>query len=203
MRLPAMGVCLISAFIATAVPSGPAAADTIPLNISFSSNDATLDFYTRNADFSLPLGFTNASLNLSVFSVDDRGVLVLNGTIVASTGINIAGTSSMVLTSGGPNAPFTFQYLNVGPFTAITGPFVAGLNTLQVIVNDTGAGITGNLNPNSAPTGVSLTAEVTFTAPTTPGVPQVPLPGALPLFATGLGALGLLGWRRKRKNAAA
>jgi hypothetical protein len=30
-----------------------------------------------------------------------------------------------------------------------------------------------------------------------------PLPPALPLFATGLGALGLLGWRRKRKNAAA
>ncbi len=30
-----------------------------------------------------------------------------------------------------------------------------------------------------------------------------PLPAALPLFATGLGALGLLGWRRKRKDAAA
>jgi CHRD domain len=30
-----------------------------------------------------------------------------------------------------------------------------------------------------------------------------PLPSALPLFATGLGALGLLGWRRKRKAAAA
>jgi hypothetical protein len=27
-----------------------------------------------------------------------------------------------------------------------------------------------------------------------------PLPAALPLFATGLGALGLLGWRRKRKS---
>ena len=27
----------------------------------------------------------------------------------------------------------------------------------------------------------------------------VPLPAALPLFATGLGAIGLLGWRRKRK----
>ena len=29
-----------------------------------------------------------------------------------------------------------------------------------------------------------------------------PLPAALPLFATGLGALGPLGWRRKRKQAA-
>jgi hypothetical protein len=30
-----------------------------------------------------------------------------------------------------------------------------------------------------------------------------PLPAALPLFATGIGALGLLGWRRKRKGVAA
>ena len=30
-----------------------------------------------------------------------------------------------------------------------------------------------------------------------------PLPGAPPLFATGLGALGLLGWRRKKKAIAA
>ena len=29
-----------------------------------------------------------------------------------------------------------------------------------------------------------------------------PLPAALPLFASGLGALGLLGWRKKRKAAA-
>lgn len=33
-------------------------------------------------------------------------------------------------------------------------------------------------------------------------IPAVPIPAALPLFATGLGALGLLGWRRKRKQAA-
>jgi hypothetical protein len=30
-----------------------------------------------------------------------------------------------------------------------------------------------------------------------------PLPAALPLFATGLGALSFFGWRRKRKNATA
>jgi hypothetical protein len=31
---------------------------------------------------------------------------------------------------------------------------------------------------------------------------ETPLPAALPLFATGLGGLGLLGWRRKRKAQA-
>jgi len=34
-------------------------------------------------------------------------------------------------------------------------------------------------------------------------VPPVPVPAALPLFATGLGALGFLSWRRKRKAATA
>jgi hypothetical protein len=34
-------------------------------------------------------------------------------------------------------------------------------------------------------------------------VPATPLPAALPLFATGLGALGLLGWRKKRKAQSA
>jgi hypothetical protein len=45
--------------------------------------------------------------------------------------------------------------------------------------------------------GTGLTLDYLYT-PTA----AVPLPGALPLFATGLGALGLLGWRRKRKAAA-
>jgi hypothetical protein len=30
-----------------------------------------------------------------------------------------------------------------------------------------------------------------------------PLPAALPLFGTALGIMGLLGWRRKRKNVSA
>lgn len=35
------------------------------------------------------------------------------------------------------------------------------------------------------------------------GTGATPLPAALPLFASGLGALGLLGWRKKRKGLAA
>jgi len=33
-------------------------------------------------------------------------------------------------------------------------------------------------------------------------VSETPLPAALPLFASGLGALGLTVWRRKKKAAA-
>jgi len=43
---------------------------------------------------------------------------------------------------------------------------------------------------------INLAGDATFTAVVTP------LPAALPLFATGLGGLGLLGWRRKRKAQA-
>jgi hypothetical protein len=34
-------------------------------------------------------------------------------------------------------------------------------------------------------------------------ITTTPLPAALPLFSGGLAALGLFGWRRKRKNGAA
>jgi hypothetical protein len=44
----------------------------------------------------------------------------------------------------------------------------------------------------------SFTINSTLLAPT----PEIPLPAAFPLFASGLGALGLLGWRRKRKSTA-
>lgn len=46
-------------------------------------------------------------------------------------------------------------------------------------------------------TGVQMRVEFTPDA-----VGETPIPGALPLFATGLGALGLIAHRRKRKQAA-
>ena len=48
------------------------------------------------------------------------------------------------------------------------------------------------------------TVSLTLTTDLTPNpLSSTPLPAALPLLATGLGALGLFGWRRKRKNTAA
>jgi hypothetical protein len=45
--------------------------------------------------------------------------------------------------------------------------------------------------------------DVIATAVIQTGNDITPLPAALPLFAAGLGVMGLFGWRRKRKSAAA
>jgi hypothetical protein len=47
----------------------------------------------------------------------------------------------------------------------------------------------------SDPNGAVINAPLEIT----PAASATPLPAALPLFASGLGGLGLLGWRRKRK----
>jgi hypothetical protein len=49
----------------------------------------------------------------------------------------------------------------------------------------------------------SSTAGTTIFGTETGTVNPTPLPAALPLFATGIGGLGLLGWRKKRKAQAA
>ena len=60
------------------------------------------------------------------------------------------------------------------------------------------------LNPAGTSDGIDRLGELRSTVPGVwSGPAPVPLPAALPLFATGLGVLGLLGWRRKRRAALA
>ena len=57
--------------------------------------------------------------------------------------------------------------------------------------------------PNCTVTLLSLQGDQTLgfgNLPPMVSLPAVPLPATLPLFATGLAALGLVGWHRKRKN---
>jgi hypothetical protein len=46
-------------------------------------------------------------------------------------------------------------------------------------------------------------SSITYGEPGIFTIGSTPLPAGLPLFGTGLGLMGLFGWRRKRKNAAA
>ena len=78
--------------------------------------------------------------------------------------------------------------------------FPAGFTDLQSWIRDAA------LDPDWSRIGTDIvggTTPPTFNAAfSLDGVTATPLPATLPLFATGLGALGLLSWRRKRKQAA-
>ncbi len=119
--------------------------------------------------------------------------------------------------SGGlPSGPFLDSFVTLVPFTTPVNQtvdwsvaagnywlvaiaesgFIGSWETNDSINNncayDQGGGGWGLCNPSSAPAAIITGADVSAT----------PLPATLPLFATGLGALSLLGWRRKRKAAA-
>jgi uncharacterized repeat protein (TIGR01451 family) len=102
-------------------------------------------------------------------------------------------------------SPATFESAtpSEGTFDPNTGVWIVGtvaangtetLNIALLVAN-----FVGSLSNTAAVTAVDNAQTVTSNTVTTMVTGATPLPAALPLFATGLGALGLLGWRRKRK----
>ena len=131
------------------------------------------------------LSSAGALASQNLFGMADQGIL--GGT----TPVAIDPTSGTV-TGLTPGTSFTGNAFDVGS-SANTLYFVSSTNpTLLFSVNET-TGVQNFIFLNAPVT--DMTAGVT-------GASTVPIPGALPLFATGLGALGLLGWRRKKKAAA-
>jgi hypothetical protein len=101
----------------------------------------------------------------------------------ASTSLDSQGLVFSIGGIGGDPCPFTSGcYMNISysPNSYGGAPWFTPQYALYVS------------NAGSNPVDFVLTAEVATT----------PLPAALPLFASSLGALGLLGWRKKRKAAA-
>lgn len=101
--------------------------------------------------------------------------------------------------NGGPqpiSIPFNLDISYSDTLTIVGGTtfsFADAAGTLwQFVVN----GLTLGPNSGGTPSTGFLTARVTD--PPSPA----PLPAALPLFASGLGVMGLFGWWRKRKTAA-
>ena len=145
--------------------------------ISFSSNDPSAAIYTSGSQ--LPV--TASGLNI---------------TYSPSPGPSAIG--ELVFCIGG-GATCSFPTLGLG-FIA-----EAGENVIQFIVS---IGVNEEVAPAYMPfisqaCVITSGASCVASSPPSPPPSAAPLPAALPLFATGLGALGLLGWCRKRKNAAA
>jgi hypothetical protein len=97
------------------------------------------------------------------------------------------------------------------PLAGLNGMTVSQFLTLNETLLGGGSGIytifdidllDDNLNTAFDPSSNFSFADAHLTV-TNPNISATPLPATLPLFASGLGALGFFGWRRKRKNAAA
>jgi hypothetical protein len=170
------------------------------------------------------------SIVFSVGQFDTGIGFVLDGTqiLAPSLGTASATVSEGTAATGPITHTFTGQFLTGGPLIPPSSGTIAfteaggGISDILTF-SYTGGGAGGvatlvgsfvsDLEPGGslvAPVGATLVSEGTpftfnntnITASAISDVEAVPLPGALPLFATGLGALGLLGWRRKRKAAA-
>jgi hypothetical protein len=99
------------------------------------------------------------------------------------------------------NQPFTIQ--SGGPSNEYGGGTIT-----QLVLSTLGAEGNGTIQFAGTFTQISWTNPTSefwygFTVGAPETIPPTPLPAALPLFASGLGVMGLFGWRRKRKNAAA
>ena len=160
-------------------------------------------------------GFDLDAIVLSTTSITDAtqvGTLVHTGTFNFATSVLVPGAQrapadpALFGTIGGQvnNAMATLNVFDANSTTAIPGAlgFVSMGDNGQLTIDLTTALATGGAlylyigevgnNGEVAASSISVSD--------TPGT--TPLPAALPLFATGLGAFGLLGWRRKRKQAA-
>jgi len=110
--------------------------------------------------------------------------LTPNGTISEQLTIDGVTQTLLVPWSWASTGPTDTLYIGAGPSLTFAGWTVSLLGNFA-------------LSSGGGPVTVDLMAQ--FVDPPTRATP---LPAALPLFASGLGALGLLGWRRKRKAAA-
>jgi hypothetical protein len=139
---------------------------------------------------------SNAYVTFTFMGAESRyttQLLVGNSVLFDNNGT--PGTPSVTITAGAGLLPFLFSVTKLGNPDAVNGGSIAtGLQIAFAKVSDTtfyaflDAG--GDRTRYSDFDNMVVKIEDPIITP---------LPGTLSLFASGLGALGLLGWRRKRK----
>ena len=116
-----------------------------------------------------------------------------------------------IISLGAPGNSASFVFNSSEPFTIQSGGpsnEFSGISITQSGNSVLGSEGNGTIQFIGTYSSISWTNPVNefyygFTVGAPGAVGAVPLPAALPLFATGLGALGLLGWRRKKKARSA
>jgi hypothetical protein len=181
-------LCIVVAVLALAsvvLPFGASHANTVDVSytVSGSPGDWTYDFSITNN-----IGGTN-----DIYALEITPSSSSSETIIGSPSGWGIGTFTPIEWCFSSNCGFTGA-TNLAPGQTLSGFLVQDTSLTPItsadwLVAAEGGTYTGpdNTNPNNP------------SNPTFIGTASTPLPAALPLFATGLGGLGLLGWRRKRK----
>jgi len=156
--------------------------------------------------------FTAVGANAMVFDVSGTasdGTGVLGGTVTIDTSTGVVTAVDLTFSDGALTAAEgnvintlkTFN-MNVGALGEPSGPVASGyllqLQGSNLVGYNGGAISSWSVldvidNKSFSGSGGTLTAQVSAT----------PLPAALPLFASGLAAAGLVAWRKRRRQAAA
>jgi hypothetical protein len=199
---------------AQSVPHG-AAFTTYSVNFTASSATSDISFAFREDPAFLHLDNVTVTLtgggpNLIVNGDFEAGPVGANApmgwTYLNIFGAIAAGTVEAGCGVGGSNCYFDGAVQAYDSITQAIPTTPGALYTISFQLTDDGPLTTFSaLSTNGDVTGTGGNGIdlLVYAGNSTPVPATVPLPTALPLFASGLGALGLLGWRRKRKVAAA
>jgi len=173
------------------------------LALNVSAANATIYDFTDVLLFNYDPTLGSAGSITGSITVDSLGQITTLGITVAGTSPPVIGTQftpaslDSALSQGSATQPTwqffiqntNFAFLIVNIITGAQSTTWVDASQFQIDVQ-LNSGYTG---PNFYGTAImsgSLTQEL-----------STPLPAALPLFVTGVGVMGLLGWRRKRKSA--
>jgi hypothetical protein len=193
---------LINKFATNAVFAGVLAGSALLAALPAKAN--TYDVTFNGSSFDVSAVITTAD---TLDSVGGYDILGISGIVTGPTSSVSGAINNLISNPGQPNqGTYYVPGTSIGwYYDNVLFPSGSAFDNNGPLFSF-GAGIVANLYSVGSTFYLSLSQPSGFWNPGDSGslqVAQTPLPAALPLFASGLAAMGLIGWRRKRKKAAA
>jgi hypothetical protein len=193
---------IIALAVALAMPVSAASAATIQYTGVVSSGGGIFPIKIGDP-FSMSYSFDPAQPNVFSASFFTPGLAGSGANSINSADCNPPGVSCsarLSFTTGSSfsqSASLNARIVNISISSALSFDFPVGDITEAFAYRGTGIG-SGSYNLGTTVGGANLGLRIDTVSVNGAPVPT-PLPAALPLFAAGLGILGVAGWRKKRK----